>query len=163
MSYELLTIVANGAKGLKNNIKQMLRLPCQCYECLRMLTNGLANVTNVNLSMMRMSYQLCHCPTIFLRMMRIFDGEAATVWRWRWPHCFLEFKRETTRIFIPNAWTPGNTILLLLSSFASSSRSRATRAACTATLYSETRKSKGSHLSQSECFLYYFDTSLRRI
>ena len=25
----------------------MLRLPCECYECLRMLTKGLANVTNV--------------------------------------------------------------------------------------------------------------------
>ena len=25
----------------------MLPLPCECYECLRMLTNGLENVTNV--------------------------------------------------------------------------------------------------------------------
>ena len=25
----------------------MLRLPCECYECLRMLTNGLANVITV--------------------------------------------------------------------------------------------------------------------
>ena len=24
----------------------MLQLPCESYECLRMLTNGLANVTN---------------------------------------------------------------------------------------------------------------------
>ena len=25
----------------------MLRLPCECYECLQMLTNMLANVTNI--------------------------------------------------------------------------------------------------------------------
>ena len=25
----------------------MLRLPCECYECLRVLTDGLENVTNV--------------------------------------------------------------------------------------------------------------------
>ena len=47
MPYELLTMVANGANGLKNNIKYMLGLPCECYQCLRMLTNGLANVTNL--------------------------------------------------------------------------------------------------------------------
>ena len=32
---------------MNNIIKKMLRLPCECYECLRMLTTGLANVTNV--------------------------------------------------------------------------------------------------------------------
>ena len=47
MPYELLTIAANDANGLKNNIKEILRLPSECYECLRMLTNLLANVTNV--------------------------------------------------------------------------------------------------------------------
>ena len=35
---------------------------------------------------MRMSYQRCHCLAIFLRMMRIFDDDAAE-WIWR---CFLE-------------------------------------------------------------------------
>ena len=92
MPYESLTIVANGANGLNNNIKQMLRLPCECFEWLRMLTNGLATY----LWMMRMSYQLCHCLAIFLQMMRIFDDEAAiainTERIWRRVHCFVEFK-----------------------------------------------------------------------
>ena len=47
MPYEWLTIIANDANRFNNNSKQMLRLPCECYECLRMLTNELANVTNV--------------------------------------------------------------------------------------------------------------------
>ena len=40
--------------------------------------------------------QRCHCLAIFLRMMRIFDDNAAsginTVWIWRWAKCFPEFK-----------------------------------------------------------------------
>ena len=54
----------------------MLRLPSECYECLRMLTDGLANVTNVLMNDANVLSTLplfCH----FLRMMRIFDDEAA--------------------------------------------------------------------------------------
>ena len=77
----------------------MLRLPCECYECLRMLTNGLANVTNVLVWMMRMSYQRCHCLAIFLWMMGIFDDEAViwikTEWIWRWQTFTRNGKRRT--------------------------------------------------------------------
>ena len=49
---------------------------------------------------MRMSYRCCHCLAIFLRMMRIFDDEAAidinTEWTWRWAHCFLKFNSGKT-------------------------------------------------------------------
>ena len=69
---------------------KMLRLPCECYECLRMLTNGIANFTKY-VWMMRMSYQRGHCLCNFLQMMWLFDDEAAidinTVWIWRWAHC----------------------------------------------------------------------------
>ena len=47
MPYELLTIAANGANKLTNNIQEMMRLPCECYEYLRILTNGIANATHV--------------------------------------------------------------------------------------------------------------------
>ena len=65
-------------------------------ECLQM---GLLTL-KAYLWMMRMSYQRCHCLAIFLRIMRIFDDEAAiginTEWIWRWAHCFLEFNSGKT-------------------------------------------------------------------
>ena len=66
------------------------------WECLQM---GLQTLQTY-LWMMRLPYQRCHCLAIFLRMMRIFDDEAAigisTEWIWRWAHCFLEFNSGKT-------------------------------------------------------------------
>ena len=91
MPYELLTIVANGANGLKNKSCGCLVIVMNACECLQM---GLQTLQTY-LWIMRMSYQRCHCLAIFLQMMRIFDDEAAiginTEWIWRWAHCFLEF------------------------------------------------------------------------
>ena len=64
-------------------------------ECLNM---GLQTL-QTHLWMMRMSHQRCHCLTVFLRMMRIVDDEAAiginTEWIWGWAH-FLEFNSSKT-------------------------------------------------------------------
>ena len=73
MPYELLTIVANGANGLKNKCCDYLANVINACECLQM---GLQTLQTY-LLIMRMSYQRCHCLAIFLRMMRIFDDEAA--------------------------------------------------------------------------------------
>ena len=63
-------------------------------KCLHM---GLQTLQTY-LWMMRMSCQCCHFLAICLRMMRIFDEEAAiginTRWIWRWAYCFLEFKKR---------------------------------------------------------------------
>ena len=96
MPYELLTIVANGANGLKNKCCDWLANVMNACECLQM---GLKTLQTY-LWMIRMSYQRCHCLAIFLRIMRIFDDEAViginTEWIWRWAHCFLEFNSGKT-------------------------------------------------------------------
>ena len=66
---------------------------CKCLQiCLQTL--------QTYLWMMRMSHQCCHCLAIFLRMMRIFDDEAAigikTGWIYAGLIVFLNLKRETT-------------------------------------------------------------------
>ena len=84
MPYKLLTIVANGANGLKNKCCDCLANVCDAYKwaCKRY----------------KRTYEWCECLTnvaIFLLMMRIFDDKAAiginTKWIWHWTHCFLEF------------------------------------------------------------------------
>ena len=96
MPYELLTIVANGANGLKNKCCDCLANVMNACECLQM---GL-KTSQTYFWMIRMSYQRCHCLAIFLRIMRIFDDEAViginTEWIWRWAHCFLEFNSGKT-------------------------------------------------------------------
>ena len=72
MPYELLTIVANGANGLKNKCCDCLANVMNACECLQI---GLKTLQTY-LRMIRMSYQRCHCLAIFLRIMRIFDDEA---------------------------------------------------------------------------------------
>ena len=73
MPNELLTIVANGANGLKNKCCDCLANVMNACECLQMALQTLQPY----LSIMRMSYQRCHCLAIFLRIMRIFDDEVA--------------------------------------------------------------------------------------
>ena len=114
MPYELLTIFTNGANGLKNKCCDCLANVMNACECLQM---GLQKLQTY-LWMMRLSYQRCHCLPIFLRMMRIFDDEAAiginTEWIWRWAHCFLElnsgktFARSGKRRMLqtPSKWLP---------------------------------------------------------
>ena len=68
MPYELLTIVANGANGLKNKCCGCVANVMNACECLQM---GLQTLQTY-----------CECLTnvviaIFLQMMRIFDDEAA--------------------------------------------------------------------------------------
>ena len=70
MPYELLTIVVNGANGLKNKC-------CDCLANAMHACKWTCKRLQTYLWMMRMSYQRCHCLAIFLRMMRIFDDEAA--------------------------------------------------------------------------------------
>ena len=67
---------------LANAYKWACKLYKRSYEWCECLTN------------------VCHCLAIFLRMMRIFDAEAAiginTEWIWRWAHCVLEFNSGKT-------------------------------------------------------------------
>ena len=97
----------------------MLRLPCECYECLRMLTNGLANVTNVIMNDANVTYQHCHCLDIFLRMMRIVDDDAAIgviykyrvnmtlgslfSWIWKEKQQWLNIRKEGETANVTNA------------------------------------------------------------
>ena len=73
----------------------------KCCDCIANVMNaceylhiGLQTLKTY-LWIMRMSYQRCHCLAILLRMMRIFDDEAAigknTEWIWR-AHRFFELK-----------------------------------------------------------------------
>ena len=78
----------------------MLRLPCECYECLRMLTNVLENVTNLLMNDTNVLPTLplsCHFLTnnanIWWRLAVIGIN---TEWIWRWAHCFLEFNSGKT-------------------------------------------------------------------
>ena len=93
MPYELLTIVANGANGLKNKCCDCLANVMNACECLQM-------ALQTSQPYLWMSYQRCNCLAIFLRIMRIFDDEAAiginTEWIWRWAHYFLEFNSGKT-------------------------------------------------------------------
>ena len=69
----------------------MLRLPCECYECLRMLTNGLAKVANglLNDASVLPTLSLpCHFLTAVIGII--------TERIWRWAYCFLEFKSLST-------------------------------------------------------------------
>ena len=99
MPYEWLTIVANGAKGLKNKCCDCLAHAMNACECLQMGLQTLQTYLSC-LWMVRISYQRYHCLAIFLRIMRIFDDEAAiginTEWIWRWTHFFLEFSSGKT-------------------------------------------------------------------
>ena len=96
MPYELLTIVANGANGLKNKCCHCLANVMNACECLQM---GLKTLQTY-LWMIRMSYQRWHCLAIFLRIMRLFDDEAViginTEWIWRWAHCASECLTNVT-------------------------------------------------------------------
>ena len=89
MLYELLTIVANGANGLKKKCCDCLANVMNACECLQM---GLKTLQTY-LWMIWMSYQRCHYLAIFLQIMRIFDDEAVisinTEWIWRWAHFFF--------------------------------------------------------------------------
>ena len=86
-----------GLRIISNKCCACLANVMNACECLKM---GLQTLQTY-LWMMRLSYQCCHCLAIFLRMIRIFDAEAAiginTECIGRWSHCFLEFKSLATR------------------------------------------------------------------